>query len=118
MIGSTFGHFRIEKRLGAGGMGEVYLARDLRLDRRVALKFIHPDLAHDPEARRRFEREARTLAALDHPFVGAVHGVEEAGGRVFLVLAHLEGRTLEALLAEGALPAERARALLLRIAEG
>ena len=118
MIGTVLGHFRIEEKLGAGGMGEVYLARDLRLDRRVALKFIHADLASDPEARRRFEREARALAALDHPNVGAVYGVEEAGGRVFLVLAFIEGRSLESLLAGGPLPVARARVLLPRIADG
>ena len=118
MIGVVLGHFRIEEKLGAGGMGEVYLAHDLELDRRVALKFIHPDLAADPEARRRFQREARALAALDHPYVGAVHGVEEVDGRLFMVLAYIPGRSLESLLEEGPLAPERARALLPRIAEG
>ena len=118
MIGTTLRHFRIEQKLGAGGMGEVYIAHDLKLDRKVALKFIHPELANDPEARQRFEREARALAALNHPGVGAVYGVEEADGRLFIVLAYIEGHSLESLLAEGALTPARARALLPRIAEG
>jgi serine/threonine-protein kinase len=118
MIGTTLGHFRIDERLGAGGMGEVYRAFDLRLHRDVALKLIHPDLAGDAESRRRFEREARALAALDHPNVGAVYGVEEADGRLFMVLALVRGRSLEALAADGPLAAERARPILARVAEG
>ncbi len=118
MIGTTIRHFRIERRLGAGGMGEVYVARDLKLDRPVALKFIHSNLAHDPEMGRRFEREARALAALDHPCVGAVYDVEEADGRLFLVLAYIEGHTLDEVLAEGPLAPARARAILLGIADG
>ena len=118
MIGTVLGHFRIESQIGSGGMGQVYLAHDLRLDRRVALKFIHPELAADPEARRRFEREARALAALDHPNIGAVYGVEEADGRLFMVLAWIEGQSLEEVLAHGPLTPERARRLLPGIAEG
>jgi serine/threonine-protein kinase len=118
MIGTTILHFRIEQNLGAGGMGEVYLARDLKLDRQVALKFIRPELSNDSEARRRFEREARALAALNHPRVGAVYGVEESNGRLFMVLAYIEGRSLESLLAEGRLTPTRALTLLPRIAEG
>ncbi len=113
MIGTTVGHFRIERRLGAGGMGEVWLAHDLKLDRKVALKFLHQHLAHDPEARARFEREARALAALDHPYVGAVYGVEESEGRLFMVLAYIEGVALAPPIAP-----ERAATLIPRIAEG
>src|SRR6185369_17917285 len=96
VIGRTVGHFRIESPLGAGGMGEVWLAWDLELERRVALKFMQPHLAADPGARQRFVREARALAALDHPAVGAVHGVEEDAGRPFMVLAFVEGQSLTA----------------------
>src|SRR6187549_1045882 len=101
MIGTTLRHFRIEQKLGAGGMGEVWVAHDLKLDRKVALKFIHEHLAHDPEARARFEREAKALAALDHPYIGAVYGVEEDAGRLFMVLAYIDGRSLQALLEQG-----------------
>lgn len=118
MIATVLGHFRIESPIGAGGMGQVWLAHDLRLDRRVALKFIHPELANDPEARRRFEREARALAALDHPNVGGVFGVEEADGRLFLVLAWIEGESLETLLTRGRVEVPRARRLLPGIANG
>jgi len=118
VIGEVLGHFRILEKLGAGGMGEVYLALDLKLDRKVALKFIHPTLAMDPEARKRFEREARALAALDHSYVGAVYGVEEANGRLFMVLAYIDGQSLDAALSQGPLSPGRARALLPKIAEG
>jgi tRNA A-37 threonylcarbamoyl transferase component Bud32/TolB-like protein len=116
--GTRLGAYELVAPLGAGGMGEVWVARDLRLDRRVALKFIHEHLAHDPDARARFEREARALAALDHPYVGAVHGVEEVDGRVFMVLAFIDGRSLQQVLSDGPLPLERARVLIPRIAEG
>jgi len=118
VIGTIVGHFRVESSLGAGGMGEVYRAHDLKLDRTVALKFIHPALASDPEARTRFEREARSLAALDHRSVGAVYGVEEADGRLFMVLAFIEGRALDSVLKDGPLPPERLRRVLPGIAEG
>jgi tRNA A-37 threonylcarbamoyl transferase component Bud32/TolB-like protein/tetratricopeptide (TPR) repeat protein len=118
VIGTIVGHFRIESSLGAGGMGEVYKARDLKLDRTVALKFIHPALASDPEARQRFEREARALAALDHGSVGAVYGVEEADGRLFMVLAYIDGRSLASVLADGPLPPGRLRTILPAIADG
>jgi TolB-like protein/Tfp pilus assembly protein PilF/predicted Ser/Thr protein kinase len=118
VIGTIVGHFRVEGSLGAGGMGEVWRAHDLKLDRTVALKFMHPGLAADPEARQRFEREARALAALDHPSVGAVYGVEEADGRFFMVLAYIEGRSLDSVLADGPLPPERLRKVLPGIADG
>jgi TolB-like protein/Tfp pilus assembly protein PilF len=118
VIGTIVGHFRVESPLGAGGMGEVYRAHDLKLDRTVALKFIHPALASDPEARTRFEREARSLAALDHPSVGAVYGVEEADGRLFMVLAYIEGHSLDSVLRDGPLPPERLRRVLPGIADG
>ena len=111
MIGTTVGHFRIERRLGAGGMGEVWLAHDQKLDRKVALKFLHAHLAEDSDARQRFQREARALAALDHPYVGAVYAVEDA----YMVLAYIEGR---ALSEELPLPRERAHAIAPRIVEG
>ena len=98
MLGSQLGHYRIEERLGAGGMGEVYRARDTRLSRDVALKVLRPDVAADAERRDRFLREARLLAALDHPGIVTVHSVEEAHGVRFLTMQLVEGETLDKLI--------------------
>src|SRR5215472_7191847 len=87
--GSSFGPYRVEGLLGAGGMGEVYRARDVKLGRDVAIK-----ITSDLERLARFEREARVLAALNHPRIGAIYGVEEAGGMMGLVLELVEGPTL------------------------
>ena len=81
MVGKTLNHYRIVGELGRGGMGEVYLAEDTRLGRKVALKTLPPQTASDPERRARFEREARTVAALNHPNIVTIHSVEECGGR-------------------------------------
>jgi eukaryotic-like serine/threonine-protein kinase len=78
--GAPLGVYEITTPLGAGGMGEVYRARDTRLDREVAIKILAETFAHDPERIARFQREARTLAALNHPSIGGIHGVEEAAG--------------------------------------
>jgi serine/threonine-protein kinase len=74
--GRTLGHYRIVERIGAGGMGEVYRARDERLDRDVAIKVLPEEVAGDPDRMRRFEREAKALAALNHPNIATVHGLE------------------------------------------
>jgi len=104
MIGQTLGHYRILKPLGRGGMGEVYLARDTRLGRRVALKLLPPALAEDPERRARFEQEAQVLAALDHPGIVTVFSVEESEGVHFMTMERVEGQTLDALIPDTGLP--------------
>ncbi len=81
MIGTALGHYRILELLGNGGMGEVYLADDTRLQRHVALKVLAGELAGDPDRRERFEREARAAAALNHPNIVTIHSVEEVGRR-------------------------------------
>ncbi len=93
MVGTTLAHYRVLRRLGSGGMGEVYLARDTRLQREVALKVL-PEAFADAERRARFEREARAVAALSHPNIVTLHAVEEAAGVAFLVLELVEGETL------------------------
>ena len=81
MIGQTVAHYRILEKIGSGGMGDVYLAEDTTLDRKVALKVLPPELADDTERRARFTREAKAVAALNHPNIVTLHSVEEAGGR-------------------------------------
>jgi hypothetical protein len=105
--GTRLGPYEIQTALGAGGMGEVYKARDTRLDRRVAIKVLAPSIADDPAVRARFEREARAVAALDHPHICGIYDVGESNGRHYFVMPHLDGQTLADRLRKGALPLER-----------
>src|SRR5262245_26395047 len=100
-----FGAYVVEREIGRGGMGIVYLARDPHLDRHVAIKVLTPDLAGDADRLNRLRREARALAALNHPNIATIYGMEEnPGGGRFLVLEWVEGRTLAERLAGGPLP--------------
>ena len=98
MIGQTISHYRIIEKLGRGGMGEVYLAEDLRLSRKVAIKFLPADVATDERARQRLLREAKTAATLDHPNICAIYEVGEEDSHSFIVLQYIEGETLAARL--------------------
>ena len=106
-VGQRLGPYLIVAPIGAGGMGEVYKARDTRLGRTVAIKVLPPGLAADPERRRRFEQEARAVAALNHPHICTIHDVGRAGEIDFLVMEHLDGQTLAHRLQRGALPSGR-----------
>jgi eukaryotic-like serine/threonine-protein kinase len=117
MLGSQLGHYRIAERLGAGGMGDVYRAHDTRLGRDVALKVLRPDVAADGERRERFLREARLLAALDHPGIVTVHSVEEVDGVHFLTMQLVDGETLDELIPATGLPFERCFELAVPLSE-
>ena len=117
-IPAQVGPYRIERELARGGMGIVYLARDTRLDRAVAIKALPDDVAADPDRLARFEREAKTLASLNHPNIAGIYGVEESGGRRYLALEHVEGETLAARLARGPLPLAETQEICLQIAAG
>ena len=118
MIGQTISHYKILDKLGEGGMGVVYKAEDTRLGRPVALKFLAPHLVSNEDVRRRFLREARTTAALDHPNICTIHEIGESEGRTFISMACLEGRELAAEITEGPIEAERALRLARQFAEG
>ena len=115
--GVRLGDFEITGTLGAGGMGEVYRARDTRLGREVAVKILPSVVAGDPDRRARFERESRLLAALNHPHIAAIHSVEEIGGRLALILELVEGSTLAERLATGPIPIAEALTFARQLAE-
>jgi serine/threonine protein kinase len=107
LIGRTLAHYKITAAIGAGGMGQVYRATDAKLGREVALKVLPPDMARDPERLARFQREARAVAALNHPHIVTVFSVEEADGVHFLTMELVEGHSLDHLIPEGGLPVEQ-----------
>ncbi len=103
MIGQNISHYRITEKLGEGGMGVVYKAEDTKLERTVALKFLASHLLQDAEACKRFIREAKAAAALDHPNICTVHEIDEVDGRTFIAMAFLEGEPLEKKIEAGPL---------------
>jgi eukaryotic-like serine/threonine-protein kinase len=117
MIGKAIAHFEIESQLGAGGMGEVYRARDTRLGRSVAVKMLPASLAGDPERVARFEREAKLLAALNHANIAALYGIEQSAGQHFLVMELVEGETLAERIARGPVPVGDALNIVHQMAE-
>jgi Tol biopolymer transport system component len=118
MIGETLLHYEIKDRLGKGGMGEVFAARDTKLGRDVAVKILPSDLAGDAEREMRFQREARALASLQHPNVASVYGFEEAGGVRFLVMELVSGVELTRRMQEGPIAPDETRRLARQIAAG
>ena len=102
---AVIGRYSLERELGRGGMGVVYLAREVRLDRPVAIKLLPPEYAARPELRDRFMREARTAARLSHPYIVPIHAVDEIDGFVFIVMAYVDGGTLaQRVASHGPLP--------------
>ena len=115
--GTKLGPYEIQSPLGAGGMGEVYRAKDTRLDRIVAIKVLPEHLAATPEARQRFEREARAVSALNHPHISTLFDVSSQDGTEYLVMEYLEGDTLAARLKKGPLPFEQVLKIGIEVAD-
>ena len=115
--GTTLGPYAVTAKIGEGGMGEVYRARDTKLDRDVALKVLPQAFTDDPDQLARFEREAKVLASLNHPNIGHIYGLEEAEGQRALVLELVEGSTLADRIAQGPIPVDEALPIAKQIAE-
>src|SRR6266487_489844 len=115
--GTKLGPYEIQAPLGAGGMGEVYRARDTRLDRTVAVKVLPTHLSASEESRQRFEREAKTISHLSHPHICAVYDVGREGETEYLVMEYLEGETLADRLLKGPLPLEQTLRFGIQIAD-
>ena len=118
MVGTTISHYKVLEKIGEGGMGVVYRATDTKLNRDVALKILPEQFASDSQRMGRFQREAEVLASLDHPNIGQIYGIEEAGQTRALVLQLIEGPTLADKIAQGPIPVEDALKIALQMAEG
>jgi serine/threonine-protein kinase len=116
MVGKSLGHYEILEPLGAGGMGEVYRARDTKLDRDVAIKVLPEAVATDPDRLARFEREAKLLAALNHPNIAAIYGLDDADGKRFIAMEMVAGESLAARIAAARIPLDDALAIVRQIA--
>jgi serine/threonine protein kinase len=115
--GTRLGGYELRSQIGAGGMGEVYRATDVKLGRDVALKILPASFTNDSERVARFRREAQVLASLNHPHIAAIYGLEEANGAQFLVLELVDGESLDKQIARGPIPVDEALGIAKQIAE-
>ncbi len=116
--GTRFGPYEVADEIGAGGMGVVYRATDTTLDREVAIKVLPESMASDAERIARFDREAKTLASLNHPNIAQIYGLEQSDGTTALIMELVEGPTLADRIEEGAIPPDEALGIAMQIAEG
>jgi len=115
--GTKLGPYRIESLLGVGGMGEVYLARDTRLERTVAIKILPAHLSSNPDSHQRFEQEAKSISSLQHPNICVVHDIGSQDGVDFMVMEYVAGQTLDKLIPAGGLATDLAMKYAVQIAE-